>query len=153
MQNRRKNNFFASTAKQLKKNSSSMKAILIAVVLLAGIASAQAQNGQFQRRTIEERVKNMHEKFDSVYKFESTKQTRVDSAFAAYYRQQDKVREELRSGGDRPDFETMRNRMQPAMEARDKELKSILSEDEFKKWKTELEPVLMQRRGGGGNRQ
>ena len=38
--------------------------------------------------------------------------------------------------------------MQPAIDARDKELKTILTEEEFKKWKDELEPALMQRRGG-----
>lgn len=125
---------------------------LIALVAgLMGVANAQGGN---MRRTVEERVKNIHEKLDSVFKFDDAKQTRIDSVFTTYFRQQDKVREELRSGGERPDFETMRNKMQPAIEARDKELKSILSEQEYKKWKEDLEPALMQRRGGGGgNRQ
>ena len=44
------------------------------------------------------------------YKFDVAKQTKIDSVFATYYRQQDKIREELRSGGERPDFETMRDK-------------------------------------------
>ena len=97
----------------------------------------------------------MHEKLDSAFKFDGAKQGKIDSAFATYYRQQDKIREELRSGGERPDRETMMAKMQPAIETRDKELKAILSEGEFKKWKEEIEPSMMQRRGGGGggNRQ
>jgi periplasmic protein CpxP/Spy len=43
--------------------------------------------------------------------------------------------------------------MQPAIDARDKELKTLLTEEEYKKWKDEIEPSMMQRRGGGGNRQ
>jgi periplasmic protein CpxP/Spy len=130
-----------------------MKIGFVLACLLFGAIVVNAQGGNFQRRTVEERVKTIHEKFDSTYKFDAAKQTKIDSVFAVYYREQDKIREELRSGGERPDFETMRNKMQPAMDARDKELKAIISEEEFKKWKEQLEPTLMRRPGGGGNRQ
>lgn len=129
-----------------------MKPVFLLASMLVGAIAVNAQHGNFQRRTVEERVKTIHEKFDSTYKFDVAKQTKIDSVFVTYYRQQDKIREELSSGGERPDFETMRNKMQPAIEARDKELKTLLTEEEFKKWKDELEPALMQRRGGG-NRQ
>ena len=68
------------------------------------------------------------------------------------YRQQDKLREEMRSGGERPDFQAMREKMQPALDTRDKELKALLTDEQFKKWKEEIEPALIPRRGGG-NRQ
>jgi len=42
-------------------------------------------------------------------------------------------------------------KMQPAIEARDKELKTLLTEAEFKKWKDEIGPSMMQRSGGGGS--
>jgi periplasmic protein CpxP/Spy len=130
-----------------------MKNVLVLAVLLMGVIALNAQGGNFPQRTIEERVKAVHEKLDSVFKFEVAKQTKIDTVFAAYYRQQDKIREEFRSGGERPDREMMRVKMQPAIDARDKELKALLTEEEFKKWKDEIEPSLMQRRGGGGNRQ
>lgn len=128
-----------------------IKRCLFLAFILTGTIVVNAQNG---RRTVEERVKAAHEKLDSAFKFDAAKQTKIDSAFATYYREQDKIREELRSGsgGERPDFETMRAKMQPAIEARDKELKALLTEAEFKKWKDEIEPSMMQRRGGG-NRQ
>jgi len=132
-----------------------IKQILFLSIMLSATILVNAQNGNFRQRTVEERVKAAHEKLDSAFKFEAAKQTKIDSAFSTYYKAQDKIREELRSGGERPDFETMRTKMQPAIEARDKELKALLTEAEFKKWKDEVEPSMMQRRGGGGggNRQ
>jgi biopolymer transport protein ExbB/TolQ len=118
-------------------------------LMIAGVIVANAQGGF--RRTVEERVKSVHEKMDSAFKLDSEKQVKVDSAFANYYRQQDKIREEMRRGGERPDFQAMREKMQPAIEARDKELKTFLTDEQFKKWKEEIEPAMMQRRGG--NRQ
>jgi periplasmic protein CpxP/Spy len=129
-----------------------MKNVLMLAVLLTGVIAVSAQGGNFPQRTIEERVKAVHEKLDSAFKFDASKQTMIDTVFATYYRQQDKLREELRSGGERPDREMMRAKMQPAIDARDKELKILLTEEEFKKWKDEIEPSMMQRRGGG-NRQ
>jgi periplasmic protein CpxP/Spy len=130
-----------------------LKNVLMLAVILVGAIAVSAQGGNFPQRTIEERVKSVHEKLDSAFKFEVAKQTKIDTVFAAYYRQQDKIREEFRSGGERPDREMMRVKMQPAIDARDKELKVLLTEEEFKKWKDEIEPSMMQRRGGGGNRQ
>lgn len=127
------------------------KLVWLLALLFAGTITASAQGGGF-RRTVEERVKSVHEKLDSAFKLDADKQAKVDTVFASYYRQQDKIREEMRSGGERPDLQAMREKMQPAVEARDKELKTLLSEDQYKKWKEEIEPSMMQRRGGG-NRQ
>src|SRR3989337_4499137 len=99
------------------------------------------------RLTVEERVQAVREKMDSAFKLDSEKQAKADSAFANYYRQQNKIREEMRSGGERPDFQAMREKMQPALDARDKELKALLTDDQFKKWKEEIEPAMMPRRG------
>lgn len=129
-----------------------IKNVLFLAVVLMGVVVVNAQGGNFPQRTIEERVKAVHEKLDSAFKFDASKQTKIDTVFATYYRQQDKLREELRSGGERPDREMMRAKMQPAIDARDKELRTLLTEEEYKKWKDEIEPSMMQRRGGG-NRQ
>ena len=121
-------------------------------LMIGGSIVVNAQ-GVGSRRTVEERVQMAHAKMDSAFKLDTEKQVKVDSAFANYYRQQDKLREELRSGGERPDFQMMREKMQPLMEARDKELKTLLTDEQFKKWKEEIEPGMMQRRRDGGNRQ
>ena len=124
------------------------KSIFIALVLLAGSVSVMAQGGgNFPRRTVEERVKTIHEKLDSAFKLEPAKLVQADSVFAGYYRATDKLREEMMNGGDRS---TMREKMQPIADDRDAKLKPILGDDNFKKFKDEIEPSM--RRGGpGGN--
>jgi hypothetical protein len=128
---------------------------LFLAFMVAGaiMVNAQGGGGGFRQRTVEERVKAVHEKVDSAFKLDAAKLTQVDSAFAKYYREQDKVRAELMSGGERPDREVMMAKLAPVTDARDKELKGILTEDQFKKFKDEIEPAMMPRRGGGGNRQ
>lgn len=128
---------------------------LFLAFMVAGAIMVNAQGGPggFRQRTVEERVKAVHEKVDSAFKLDAAKLTQVDSAFAKFYRSQDKVREELMSGGERPDRDAMMAKLAPVTEARDKELKGILTEDQFKKFKDEIEPAMTPRRGGGGNRQ
>lgn len=124
--------------------------IKIGFFLVTMLAAAILVNAQPQRRTVEERVKTVHEKMDSAFKLEPAKLTKVDDLFKDYYTKADKAREELMSGGERPSREAMMEKMQPLMDARDKDLKAILTDDQFKKWKDEIEPTMMPRRGGGG---
>ena len=131
--------------------------ILMLALVMGAFITVNAQGGDGgMRRTVEERVKMTHQKIDSAFKLDAAKLTQVDSVFATYYRATDKARAEMMSaGGERPDFQAMREKMQPFVDARDKELKVIFGDDNYKKWKDEVEPAMMQRRGpgGGGNRQ
>lgn len=130
-----------------------VKRLTLAIVLLLSICSlALAQGGGFQRRTVEERVKRVHDKIDSAFKLEPAKLAQSDSAFATYYRATDKVRDAMIAEGGQPDFQAMRAKMQPYADARDKELKAIYGDDNYKKWKDEIEPSLRPRGGQGGNR-
>ena len=121
----------------------------LAVVMLAGTASSFAQGG-FQMPTPEERVQRVHFKMDSAFKLDETKAKQVDALFLDYYKQQDKVREELMAsnGGN---FQGMREqvqeKMKPYLETLDGKLKPILGDDNFKIWKDQIEPTL---RGRGG---
>lgn len=126
--------------------------IAAAMLIVIGSLSASAQGG-FQRRTVEERVKMVHDKLDSAFKLDAAKLTETDSVFTNYYRTMDKMREEMMSGGGQPDFQAMREKMQPITEARDEKLKKILSEEQYKTWKEQIEPSMRPRRPGGrGNR-
>lgn len=122
---------------------------VIAVMLFSISANAQ---GGMQRRTVEERVAAAHQKIDSAFKPDAAKFEKIDAAFTTYYKDSDKAREELMSGGGRPDREAMMAKMQPITDARDKELKTVLGDADFKKFKEEIEPSLMPRRGGPGGR-
>lgn len=130
------------------------KSIFILALLLAGAVTVMAQGGGNRPRlTVEERVTRVHKAVDSAFKLEATKLAQSDSSFAKYYRAQDKLREEMTAGGGQPDFQAMREKMQPLIEERDKELKVIYGDELYKKWKEELEPALRPRGGpGGGNR-
>ena len=121
--------------------------VALLVMLVAG-GSVMAQGPQ--RRTVEERVKAVHEKLDSAFKLDAAKLAQADSLFANYYRSSDKARAELMSGGERPDPQAMRDKMQPIMEARDKELRAVLGDDNFKTWKEVIEPSMRPQRPGGG---
>ena len=123
-----------------------IKFLSLIVCLFAGAMMASAQGGNFRQRTVEERVQTIHQKMDSTFKLEPAKLTKVDSAFATYYRATDKLRQELMSGGDRPDRQVMMEKMAPLTDARDAELKGILTEDQYKKWKDELEPSMRPQR-------
>lgn len=125
--------------------------LVFTTILLACVMTVNAQGGgggNFPRRTVEERVLTVHQKIDSALKLEAAKLTQADSIFANYYRSTDKLREELMAGGG--DRSAMREKMQPLTDARDKELKTLLGDDNFKKWKDEIEPS-MRRPGGRGN--
>ncbi|HVT84803.1 MAG TPA: hypothetical protein VHD35_06355 [Chitinophagaceae bacterium] len=124
------------------------KALMLLTVMFAAIITA---NAQFQQRTVEERVKMVHTKIDSAFKLGDKKMADVDSIFANFYRSQDKLRQDMMSGGERPDFQAMREKMQPLTEERDNKLKAVLGDDNFKVWKEQIEPSMRpQRRGGGG---
>jgi hypothetical protein len=122
--------------------------MISSLILLVVVVNAQ---GGFQRRTVEERVQVVQQKFDSAFKLDKPKIADVDSVFANYYRAQDKLREEMMSGGGQPDFQAMREKMQPFMDERDKKLQAIITADQFKTWKEAIEPSLRPRRQNNGN--
>jgi len=127
------------------------KVLVMITSFLFGAIAVHAQGG-FQRRTVEERVQIVHQKLDSAFKLDKVNLDNADSAFANYYRATDKLREDMMSGGGQPDFQAMREKMLPFIEERDKKLQEILTADQFKTWKEQIEPSLRQRRQGGGNR-
>jgi periplasmic protein CpxP/Spy len=122
------------------------KFLVLALSLFVFAFAANAQGPQ--RRTVEERVKAVAEKFAD-FKLDKDKSTQVDSIFTNYYKATDKLREEMMAAGGQPDFQQMREKMQPHVTERDDKLKKILSEEQFKKWKDEIEPSLRPQRRQG----
>ena len=127
--------------------------ILVTLFIFMGSVTAFAQGGGFQRRTVEERVQTVHQKMDSAFKLDKAKLAEVDSTFATFYRAQDKMRDEMMSGGGQVDRDAMRAKFQPLMDDRDKKLQGILTADQYKTWKDVIEPSMRPRgmRQGGGN--
>jgi hypothetical protein len=128
-----------------------MKKTIIAISLFIASGSisvmAQGGGGNFQPPTPEERVKRAMFKIDSAFKLDADKTKTVDGLFLEYYKQQDKVREEVMAGGG-GGFQVMQEKMKPYTDELDNKLKPILGDDNFKIWKDQVEPTL-RRRGGG----
>lgn len=122
--------------------------LLLATALLVGTATMYAQGG-FQRQTPEERLKPIHAKMDSAFKLDAEKLAKVDTIFLQSFKQQEAKMAELMSGGDRPDRETMMAMRQQLADERDTKLKAILTEEQMKIWKNDIEPTLRPQRGGG----
>jgi hypothetical protein len=127
------------------------KMFIVLMLIIAGAsASAQGGGGGFQMPTPEERVKRVHAKIDSAFTPGETKMKEVDALFLEFYKQQDKVREELMAsnGGNFQGMrEQMQEKMKPNQEALDAKLKTILGDANFAVWKEKIEPTL---RGRGG---
>jgi len=115
-------------------------------ILFAGVSLAHAQ-GNFQRRTPEERAKRVVDTLTAVLKLDKTHADQTDSVFVNYYRDADKMRESMQGGNfDREAFMKLTS-------DRDEKLKKVLTPEEFKKFKDEIEPAMRpQRRQGGGGR-
>ena len=124
------------------------KLLVLGLSLFVFAFAANAQGGGQgapQRRTVEERVKAVNEKFAD-FKLDKDKSTQVDSIFTTYYKATDKLREEAMAGGGQPDFQALREKMTPLITERDDKLKKVLTEDQFKKWKDEIEPAMRPQR-------
>jgi periplasmic protein CpxP/Spy len=127
--------------------------LLMVVAATISIASVNAQGGgNFQRRTPEERLKTVHDKLDSAFKLDAAKMAQADELFLNYYKDSDKKMDEIRSaGGAREEMMAARQKL---TEERDAKLKAILTEEQMKTWKEQIEPSMRpQRPAGQGNGQ
>lgn len=119
--------------------------MLIAFILMA-TTSIFAQG--FQLQTVQERVKTTMDKIKAPLQLDQSQTAKTDSIFTEFYTAQNKMREEARASGNRPDrsvFEKMAN-------DRDEKLKAIFTAGQFTKFKNEVEATLRpQRPQGGGN--
>ncbi len=116
----------------------------LCMLMFAGILAANAQGGM-QRRTPEERTKRVVDTLTTVLKLDQGQQTQVNTAYLDYNKAWDKLREGLQQG-ERPD----QSAMQKLSAERDEKLKKVLTADQFKKLKEEIEPAMRPRRQGGG---
>ena len=125
------------------------KTILFIAIALVSVITARAQGGGPQR-TVEERVKTTMERLADL-KLDKDQTDKTTAVFKEYYEARDKMMQEMRAGGGQPDREQMREKGQKLSGDRDEKLKKIFNEEQFKKWKDEIQPAMRQNRGGGGN--
>ena len=116
---------------------------IFALFLCVGSLIAQGQGGP--RITLEERIKSLNEKLAD-FKLDTDKLAKTDSVFTVYYNALQKQREEMRANGGEPDRDAMREKMLKLNIDRDEQLKLIFTEDQFKKWKDNIEPAMRPQR-------
>jgi periplasmic protein CpxP/Spy len=127
------------------------KSILFIAVALVCATTVRAQGGGGgQQRTVEERVKTTMERLAEL-KLDKDQTDKTTTVFKEYYEARDKMMQEMRAGGGEPDREQMREKGQKLSGERDEKLKKIFNEEQFKKWKDEIQPAMRGNRGGGGN--
>jgi protein CpxP len=117
--------------------------LLVAAAVLS-IATVNAQG--FQRKTVEERVKETMDKIAD-FKLDKTNSDKTDSTFTTFYRAQQKMMEDMMAGGGQVDRDAMRAGRQKLADERDAQLKLIFTDDQYKKWKDEIEPSMRPQRG------
>ena len=113
--------------------------LLFVAVTLFSFSSLMAQDAARARQTPEERTKATMER---MAQFDLTGPTRtsVESIFTDFFKSLQAAQQEFRTtGADRTVF--MEKRKQLAGE-RDAKLKQILSEEQYSKWISEIEPSL-----------
>lgn len=117
------------------------------MIFSACFAIAQSQG--FQRRTVEERVKDVNEKL-AVLKLSAEQASKSDSVFTEFFTSSDKSIEEMRASGSF-DREAMMTKRKELTDARDARLKVIFTAEQFKKFKDEIEPSMRPQRRPNGN--
>lgn len=117
-----------------------IKIILLASFILTATISSYGQ--QTQRRTVEERVKGVIEKIKEPLKLDDVQTQKTDSVFTQFYKAQQKLMEDARASGERPD----RSVFEKMNADRDEKLKAIFTADQFTKFKNELEATLRPQR-------
>jgi len=125
--------------------------LLVLALIFAGHMTINAQG--FQRRTVEERVKMTVDKISPELPLKDDQKTKLSDAYTEFYKGMDKLREDARAGGGRPD----RDAFKKLSDERDAKVKGFLSDDQYKKYTETLENMKKERaagrqRGGGGFR-
>ena len=124
--------------------------LLLTIAISLFQASVQAQGfGFVQRATVEERVQRITGKLDSAFRLDKSRMSTLDTALKVLFRAQDARRQELMSGGTRPDRETMMAEMKKFTDAQDEIIGAVLSKEEFGIWKEKIQPEMRPRGMGG----
>ncbi len=115
----------------------------LAFMLAVNVAAfAQQGGGNGQRRTPEERAKMTVERLTKQLQLNNDQAVKLDTVYTRFYKDMQKMREEAQAGGNRMDREAFRK----MGNERDEKVKSVLTEEQFKKYKENQEKT----RGWGG---
>lgn len=125
-------------------------AFLLMVVLL-GTTMAMAQNRGGQRQfNPEEMAKRQTDQFKTQLELNETQAKKMEQVLLTSYNEMTTLREEMREEEDRT---KMREKMTEWRTNQQKEIKKILTEEQFEKYEKLMEERRSRRGGGPGGRQ
>ncbi|MEO6837069.1 MAG: hypothetical protein ABI261_06075 [Ginsengibacter sp.] len=113
-----------------------IKITILFSLLLFATTTIFAQD--VRNRSVSERVKITMDKITSTLKLDASQASRTDSAFADFYQSQNKLMENAKASGNRPN----RQNFEKIISSRDEKLKEIFTEDQYTKFKNEVEDSL-----------
>lgn len=120
-----------------------MKKALFGLLLLLGISQVSLAQDQRQRKSPEERTKEVMVLMQALNLDEATT-TKVNTVFTDFFtKQQDAIRQYRQEGNN--DREAIMAKRKELMDARDAQLKTILSEEQYKKYLSDVQPQISAR--------
>lgn len=117
--------------------------LLLTFMLATTVIVAQNR----QNSTPEEMAKQQTEQIKEKCDLDKAQEKKVYEVSLKSGKEMAKMRDEMRNGGDR---DAMREKMMKLRDEQNKEMKKILSEDQYKKYEKYLEERRAARQGGGG---
>lgn len=114
-----------------------IKITMLFSLLLLATTTIYAQD--VRSRTVSERVKITMDKITSPLKLDASQANRTDTAFTDFYQSQNKMMENAKASGNRPN----RQDFEKIISARDEKLKEIFTEDQYTKFKNDVENSLL----------
>ncbi|GAB3424056.1 hypothetical protein GCM10027516_23970 [Niabella aquatica] len=124
----------------------------LCLFIISGSGPALAQ-GAADKDEIKAKVTQAVEKLDEAFKLDKEKRNTVEDIFSEFYQEQQKIKNNIQrpasglaQGLAGQDFQSMRKRNEALIDERDKRLKKELTEEQYKKWKGDIEPSLHKRR-------
>lgn len=136
-------------------NSLRMKtktAFVVLLSLILGYAPLRAQNNA-SNEDIKSKVTIAIDALDDAFKLDKAKKQNIEEIFSEFYQDQQKLKNNIQrpasglaQGLSSQDFQSVRKRNEALISERDNRLKKELTEDQYKKWKGDIEPSLHKRK-------
>jgi hypothetical protein len=140
----------------LQKTMMKTKTFFFAVCLflISGTGSVLAQTSS-DKDEVKAKVTLAVERLDEAFKLDKEKHSVIEDIFSTFYQGQQKIKNNIQrpapasglaQGLAGQDFQNVRKKNEALIDERDKRLKKELTEEQYKKWKGEIEPSLHKRR-------
>ncbi len=125
---------------------------VILLLLVLGYAPLSAQNNS-AGEDIKAKVSLAVDALDEAFKLDKSKKQNIEEIFSGFYQDQQKLKNNIQrpasglaQGLSSQDFQSVRKKNEALIAERDDKLKKELTEDQYKKWKGDIEPSLHKRK-------